>query len=282
MEYPKREFVFHFFKAIFNTSCRPLWSLSGKWNWSAQTVEAIPERNLPVLNFANHSVPKPWTDRLACVQPPLYTGYWPVCPSKCKTSSDVSAVVAGPRLLNMQNLNLAWIKRPVARVIIPSHGEGKHIAQDLLKVACYIIICMQLCTIVQKPHETGDANECSGAGQKTVEESLTNSTSNGRFSCYLETVYKLSEAPKNSLPVTIHGVPSKLQNGRSVSIIWRKAAFSLTGAHFWVENPQGEIHGWLTLHQPHQPLACENNPTLLPFTKKGKGRERKTPSTCIC
>ena len=63
-----------------------------------------------------------------------------------------------PRLLNMQNFNLAWVKGPVARVIIPSHGEGKQIAQDLLKVARYIVICVQLCAVVQKPHETGDAN----------------------------------------------------------------------------------------------------------------------------
>ena len=78
----------------------------------------------------------------------------PVCPPKCKTSSDVSAVVAAPRELNMQNFNLAWIKRPVARVMIPSHGENKQIAQDLLKVACYIChaynhLCATVCSCVQ-------------------------------------------------------------------------------------------------------------------------------------
>jgi len=88
----------------------------------------------------------------------------------------------------MQNFNLAWIKRPVARVIIPFHGEGKQIAQDILKVACF-----HLCATVSrstKPHETSDANECSGATQKMVAESLTNSISNGRISCYLEAIYK--------------------------------------------------------------------------------------------
>ena len=38
----------------------------GKWNWFVQMVNAIPVRNLPVLNFAYH-LPKPWTDRFAHV-----------------------------------------------------------------------------------------------------------------------------------------------------------------------------------------------------------------------
>ena len=33
----------------------------GKWNWFEQMVKAIPGRNLPVLNFANH-LPTPWTE----------------------------------------------------------------------------------------------------------------------------------------------------------------------------------------------------------------------------
>ena len=41
-------------------------SFFGKWSWFAQIVNAIPGRNLPVLNFAYH-LPKPKTDRLANV-----------------------------------------------------------------------------------------------------------------------------------------------------------------------------------------------------------------------
>ena len=66
-EYSKREFVFHFFKAIFDTSFRPSRSFFGKWNWFVQMVNAIPGRNLPVLNFEYH-LPKPWTDRFAHVK----------------------------------------------------------------------------------------------------------------------------------------------------------------------------------------------------------------------
>ena len=32
VEYSKQKFVFHFFKAIFDTSFRPLRSFCGKWN----------------------------------------------------------------------------------------------------------------------------------------------------------------------------------------------------------------------------------------------------------
>ena len=65
-EYSKQKFVFHFFKAIFDTSFRPLRSFSSKWNWFVQMVNAIPGWNLPVLNFEYH-LPKPWTDRFAHV-----------------------------------------------------------------------------------------------------------------------------------------------------------------------------------------------------------------------
>ena len=53
-KYSKRKFVFHFLKAIFDTSLRPSLPFSVKWNWSVQMVNAIPELNLPVLNFAYH------------------------------------------------------------------------------------------------------------------------------------------------------------------------------------------------------------------------------------
>ena len=66
-EYSKREFVFHFFKAIFDTSFRPSRSFFGKWNWFVQVVNAIPGRNLLVLNFECH-LPKPWTDWFAHVK----------------------------------------------------------------------------------------------------------------------------------------------------------------------------------------------------------------------
>ena len=66
-EYSKREFVFHFFKAIFDTSFRPSRSFFGKWNWLVQMVNAIPGRNFPVLNFECH-LPKPWTDWFANVK----------------------------------------------------------------------------------------------------------------------------------------------------------------------------------------------------------------------
>ena len=58
MDYSKRKFVFHSFKAIFDTSFRP--SRPSKWNWFVQMVQAILGRNLPVLNFVNH-LPTPWT-----------------------------------------------------------------------------------------------------------------------------------------------------------------------------------------------------------------------------
>ena len=66
MEYSKRKFVFHSFKAIFDTSYRPSRQFFGKRNGFVQMVKAIPGRNLPVLNFANH-LPTPWTEWFAHV-----------------------------------------------------------------------------------------------------------------------------------------------------------------------------------------------------------------------
>ena len=45
---------------FFDTSFRP--SFFGKLNWFVPMLNAIPGRNLLVLNFANH-LPKPWSDR---------------------------------------------------------------------------------------------------------------------------------------------------------------------------------------------------------------------------
>lgn len=62
-EYSQRKFVFHFSKAVFDTSFRRSQSLQSL-NWL--------EGNLPVLNFAYH-LPKPWTRWFAHVngkQPP--------------------------------------------------------------------------------------------------------------------------------------------------------------------------------------------------------------------
>ena len=59
--YCKRDFEFHFFKAIFDTSFRPSRSFFGKWNWKfVQIVKATPGWNF------NHW-PKPWTDQFARV-----------------------------------------------------------------------------------------------------------------------------------------------------------------------------------------------------------------------
>ena len=65
-EYSKQKFVFHYFKAIVDTSFRPSRSFFGKWNWFVQMVNEIPRLHLPVLNFA-YDLPKPWTDRFAPV-----------------------------------------------------------------------------------------------------------------------------------------------------------------------------------------------------------------------
>ena len=92
---------------------------------------------------------------------------WAIAPiaTKLHVTCDVFAVIAGPRLLNMQNFNLAWIKMHVARVVIPSHGEGKQIVQNMLKVACYY-----LCATVCSSTETSRNQQTSVAAQKTVEE----------------------------------------------------------------------------------------------------------------
>ena len=58
MEYSKQKFVFHSFKAIFDTSFRS--SRPSKRNWFVQMLQAILGRNLPVFNFMNH-LPTPWT-----------------------------------------------------------------------------------------------------------------------------------------------------------------------------------------------------------------------------
>ena len=50
-----------FLQGHVDTSIRPSRSFSGKRNWFAQMVNAIPGRNLPVPNFAYH-LPKLWTD----------------------------------------------------------------------------------------------------------------------------------------------------------------------------------------------------------------------------
>ena len=63
-ECSKRIFVFHFSKAIFDTSFRPSRLFFGNWNWFVQMVNAIPGGNLPVLN-SGYLLPKPWTDRSA-------------------------------------------------------------------------------------------------------------------------------------------------------------------------------------------------------------------------
>lgn len=49
-EFPKRKFVFHFFRAmIFNTSFRPPRPFFGKWNAFVQIANAIRRWNLPFL-----------------------------------------------------------------------------------------------------------------------------------------------------------------------------------------------------------------------------------------
>ena len=156
-------------------------------------------------------------------------------------SCDVSAVIAGPRLLNMQNFNLAWIKMHVARVVIPSHREGKQIAQNMLKVACYhLCVTVCSCTETSRNQQTSDANECSVAAQKTVEEAPAMAVLAAIWRLFINEVkHRKKQLTCTAMPV--HGVLSKLQNGRFISIFWRNTAFSLTGAHFWLENPQREL-----------------------------------------
>ena len=69
LKYSKRKFVFHFFKAI--PALIPVsgllgQSFFGKWNRFVQMINAIPGRNLPVLNFGHH-LPKLWSDQFAHV-----------------------------------------------------------------------------------------------------------------------------------------------------------------------------------------------------------------------
>ena len=70
-----------FLQAIFNISFRPSRPFSVKWNWSVQMVKAIPRRNLPFLNFANH-LPRPWTDRFAHVNGKQLAEKWKWSPFK--------------------------------------------------------------------------------------------------------------------------------------------------------------------------------------------------------
>ena len=62
----KRKFVFHFFKAIFDTFFRPSRSFFGKWNWFLLMVNVTQRRTLLVPNFAYH-LRKPLTDRCCSV-----------------------------------------------------------------------------------------------------------------------------------------------------------------------------------------------------------------------
>ena len=63
---PKWKFLFHFFKAIFDTGSGNLRPFFGKWNWFVQMVNMIPGWNLPVLNSAYH-LSKLWSDQFAHV-----------------------------------------------------------------------------------------------------------------------------------------------------------------------------------------------------------------------
>ena len=64
-----------------DSSFRPSWPFFSKWNWFVQMVNAIPGRNLPVLDCLPFTQTcKPWTDRFAHVkgkQPILTQFIWP-------------------------------------------------------------------------------------------------------------------------------------------------------------------------------------------------------------
>ena len=65
LKYSKRKFVFRFFKAIpalIPVSGLRGQSFFGKWNRFVQMINAIPGRNLPVLDFGYH-LPKLWSDQ---------------------------------------------------------------------------------------------------------------------------------------------------------------------------------------------------------------------------
>jgi len=65
-ECSKRKFVFYFFKPSFDTSFRLSRLFFGKRDWFVQKVNAISERNLPVLDFVYH-LPKPLSGPFAHV-----------------------------------------------------------------------------------------------------------------------------------------------------------------------------------------------------------------------
>ena len=50
----KRKFVFHFFKANFDTSFRLSWQFFGKWNWFSTNGKRDSRRKVPFLNFDYH------------------------------------------------------------------------------------------------------------------------------------------------------------------------------------------------------------------------------------
>ena len=95
-ECSKQKFVFHFIKAIFDTSFSLPWRFFGKLNWFVQMVKAIQGQILPVLNFnfAYH----------------LPTEYGPVCPGKCKKPDSPRGLVptaAWPTLSHVKRSKLA-------------------------------------------------------------------------------------------------------------------------------------------------------------------------------
>lgn len=58
----------------------------------------------------------------------------------------------------------------------------------------HIIICVQLCAAVcSELMKPVTRTSVAGAGQNMVEESLTNSASNGNISCYLEAINFINE-----------------------------------------------------------------------------------------
>ena len=69
MECSKPKFMFHFFKAIFDTSFRPLWPSFSKQCSFLQInceVNTILRQHWPVLNVT-YFLPKPWTEQFAHV-----------------------------------------------------------------------------------------------------------------------------------------------------------------------------------------------------------------------
>ena len=75
----KRKFVFHFFKANFDTSFRLSRQFFGKWNWFSTNGKSDSRRKVPVLNFDYH-LPKLWTDQFAHVsgKQPLFCQSKPI------------------------------------------------------------------------------------------------------------------------------------------------------------------------------------------------------------